>query len=73
MQAAHLPVDTRRSFLAQVCRLGAAALLGSAGAARSTFGAQRSTDRLIIRSPRPEVIGVFELGEPAVTGSLPLT
>jgi DMSO/TMAO reductase YedYZ molybdopterin-dependent catalytic subunit len=54
MPAAHLTVDTRRSFLAQVCRLGAAALLGSAGAARTTFGAQRSTDRLIIRSPRPE-------------------
>ena len=54
MQAAHLTVDTRRSFLAQVCRLGAAALLGSAGAARTTFGEQRSKERLIIRSPRPE-------------------
>jgi DMSO/TMAO reductase YedYZ molybdopterin-dependent catalytic subunit len=45
---------SRRSFLANVCRLGAAALLGTVGAARGTFGAQFSKDQLIIRSPRPE-------------------
>ena len=54
MQTAHLTAGTRRSFLSHVCRLGATALLGSVGAARSTSGAQLSKDRLIIRSPRPE-------------------
>jgi DMSO/TMAO reductase YedYZ molybdopterin-dependent catalytic subunit len=47
-------LGTRRSFLTGLGRLGAAALLGTAAAERTTFAAQRSKDRLIIRSPRPE-------------------
>jgi len=45
---------TRRSFLTDLCRLGAAAVLGTVATERTTFAAQRSKDRLIIRSPRPE-------------------
>ncbi len=45
---------TRRSFLAHVCRLGGAALLGTAGSRERAFGAQLPNDQLIIRSARPE-------------------
>ena len=45
---------TRRSFLAHVCRLGGAALLGTAGSRERAFGAQLPNDQRIIRSARPE-------------------